>query len=287
MLTNLFRLDGSPQVVGPNDPMPSMSPGETVSNVIFEIDPWPSPLRTIRGVTFRGVSISKVTVNRVTFVECKFEDCLFLGTHFSEVEFHNCHFINSNLWKARFERVYLDPRFIKLESRFHTEAANVGISVFQALLSNYQEDRQDEFYMLADIQFRRWKRYQIWHNLRHKRLSNAKAYAKWVSSIFYDSVAGFGYRPGRYFIATIVFFLLISVMNHFIVSNSIVLNGVALDSPSFLDTAFYSFSILTVLGFSSIVLTSEFGKLLAIVEALAAIGWLGIFTSVLVKRFLR
>jgi hypothetical protein len=56
---------------------------------------------------------------------------------------------------------------------------------------------------------------------------------------------------------------------------------------SFVDSVFYTFSVLTVLGFSSVTPSSDGAKILTVLEALASIGWLGIFTAVLVKRFLR
>lgn len=286
LLTNLFKLDGEPLILRPGDKLPAMSPDDTVQNVVFQHDIWPAPHRTIRAVTFRNVAISKC-VTRVTFTDCIFEDCLFLGSHFQDVELHNCRFQNCNFWKAKFERVYLDPATLIFDRRFRIEAANVGISVFHALLSNFADERQDEFYMEADARFRRWKRYQIWHELRRKRLGLLSAWARWLSSVSYEHLAGFGYRPLRFFIATMILFSLVSLANHFLISDAVTINGVQPDYVTFSDTLFYSFSILTVLGFSSIVPTHTFAKLLTVFEALLAIGWLGIFTSVLVKRFLR
>ncbi|MER9560674.1 ion channel [Mesorhizobium sp. M0571] len=286
MLTNLFRLDGTPTTIGQGDPAPAMSPGNVVANVVFVNESWTAPAKKVREVTFRGVAFPK-SISRATFTDCSFEDCLFLGTSFSEVEFHGCAFINCNLWKARFEQVYLDPDSIVLEARFKVEAANVGVSVFQALLANFAEERQDEFYMQADIRFRRWKRYQIWADLRRKRLTRFKAWTKWLASITYEGLAGFGYRPVRFFVWTVLLFTAVSCINYKVIGDTVAVNGASVAQASFVDAMFYTFSVLTVLGFSSIVPTGEFSKMITVFEALAAIGWLGIFTSVLVKRFLR
>ena len=286
VLINLFKLDGTPTIIGHEDPVPAMSPGNVVANVVFQNDRWAAPTKNVRDVTFRSVAFPKI-VSRVTFTDCSFEDCLFLGTRFEEVEFHGCSFVNCNLWKARFERVYLDPDSIVLEARFKVEAANAGISVYQALLSNFAEERQDEFYMEADIRFRRWKRYQIWADLRRRRLSRTKAYTKWLASVTYEVLAGFGYRPVRFFGWTVVLFLAISCVNYKVIGDGVSVNGANVAYASLVDTMFYTFSVLTVLGFSSIVPTDGFSKMLTVFEALAAVGWLGIFTSVLVKRFLR
>jgi Pentapeptide repeats (9 copies)/Ion channel len=288
LLSNLFRLDGTPTAIGPNDQQPSMSPGDSVSNIVFDQRRWVAPPQgRVREVIFRNVAFSKSTLSRITFTDCTFEDCLFLGTRFHEIEFHSCRFLNCNFWKAKFRQVYLDPDTIKLERRFKVEAANTGISVFQALLGNFAEERQDEFYMQADIRFRRWKRYQIWSELRRKRVPPARAFVRWFSSITYEGVAGFGYRPLRFFAITVVMFLAVSLLNYWVIGDAVKIDGHPVTQASLVDTIFYSFSILTVLGFSTITPASESAKLLTVIEALIAIGWLGIFTSVLVKRFLR
>lgn len=287
MLENLFRLDGTPEIIGPNDPMPPMSRDDVVRNVVFKNGGWAVSPGSIQKVSFRNVAFSKAAISRITFTDCNFEDCLFLGTEFSEIEFHGCHFLNCNFWKARFRQVYLDPNCIALGARFKVEAANAGISTFQALLANFADERQDEYFMRADIRFRRWKRYQIWFDLRRDRIRWHTATWRWLSSTAYEGLAGFGYRPGRFFLATIVLFLAVACLNHWLIGGAVEVNGQRVPHTSFLDTVFYTFSILTVLGFSSIVPVSGVAKLLSVFEALAAIGWLGILTSVLVKRFLR
>jgi hypothetical protein len=264
-----------------------MSPDDLVSNIVFEPSEWRAPRARIRAVKFRDVAFSKATLSRVTFTDCSFEDCLFIGTEFIEVEFHSCTFLNCNFWKARFRQVYINPDSISLEQRFKVEAANTGVSVFQALLSNFADERQDQFYMAADIRFRRWKRYQIWHDLRRANLTRGKAWWQWSSSIAYEALAGFGYRPSRFFGATLMLFLVISYINYWLIGDAVEIGNVRVCHASFVDAVFYTFSILTVLGFSSVVPVTDFAKILTVLEALAAIGWLGIFSSILVKRFLR
>lgn len=269
-----------------------MSPGNTVANTVFPAGDWIPPRRKLREVTFRGVAFSKTKISMVTFVDCTFEDCLFIGAFLSDVEFHGCKLTNCNFWKIRLKRVYLHPEKVKFADRFRIEAANVGISLFQAMLSNFAEERQDRFFMLADIRFRRWKRYQIWHDLREERKTRATAWWEWISSVTHEGVAGFGYRPLRFFAVTLLLFLAVSCLNYFLigdairVADAVVTPGEPLRT-SFIDTVFYSFSVLTVLGFSSVTPLSDGAKILTVVEALASIGWLGIFTAVLVKRFLR
>ncbi len=287
LLDNLFRLNGQPTTVGPKTPAPGMSPGDTVSNVVFEPAGWSSPVRRVREVTFRNVSFSGTTISKVTFSDSTFEDCLFVGAKLDQVEFHGCKFRNCNFWKADFNHVYIDPHSIALDGRYRAEAANIGISVFQSLLANFSAERQDEYFMRADILFRRWKRYQIWHDLRRKRIGRCAAISKWGASITYELAAGFGYKPWRIFGTTVILFLAVSYLNYLFIGSDVIIAGAEIRHASFVDTVFYTFSILTILGFSSIVPSSSAAKLLTVFEALVAIGWLGILTSVFVKRVLR
>lgn len=272
--------------------MPPMSPGDTVANIVFPPGEWSPSNRKIRKVKFTGVAFSKTKISQITFIDCNFEDCLFIGAHIDEVEFHGCELVNCNFWKIRLTRVYLRPDKVKLARRFRSEAANVGISIFQEMLANFAEQRQDQFFMQADIQFRRWKRYQIWHDLRQERKRLSEALWEWISSKTYECVCGFGYRPLRFFICTLLLFSTISYLNYILIGDAIQVAGTASTAASaahasFVDTVFYSFSILTVLGFSTVTPASDTAKMLAVIEALASIGWLGMFTAVLVKRFLR
>lgn len=287
MLTDLFELDGSPTVHQQGTVMPSMSPDEVVSNTLFQGDRWHEPRKMIKKVTFRNVSMAKMEFLQLTFTECTFEDCLFSTCHFREVEFHRCVFVNCNFWKAKFDRCYLDPETISFDERYRVEAANVGLTMYQALLSNYSDERQDEFFAHADIEFRRWKRYQLKRDIRQKNVDRWSGEWRCLKSLVYDLVAGFGYRPGRVFLITIIGFLIISIFNHFVIGGNLLVNGQRPTVPTFVDSVFYSFSVLTVLGFSTVVPDGTWAKLLTVFEALAAIGWLSIFTSVLVKRFLR
>jgi hypothetical protein len=85
--------------------------------------------------------------------------------------------------------------------------------------------------------------------------------------------------------ATFVLFLVAATFNHFLISHRLSVHGNLVTDPSFIDSVFYTFSMLTVLGFSSIFPADEWAKLLTVLEVVGAIGWLGILTSVFVKRY--
>ena len=286
MLSNLFRLDGEPLVVRAGMPIPGLSAAEPVQDIVFEVNPWKTGTG-VKGVRFLRIAFSKL-IEKVTFTDCTFEDCLFIGTRFEEVEFHNCEFRNCNFWKAKFSQVYLDPQSIFYDRKFETDAANAGISLYQALLGNFEDQRQDKFYLISDIRFRRWKRFQIGADLKRGRVGWVEARFQQFTSWLYDVCVGYGYDPLRFFATTVGLFLLVSWLNYSVIASAVsIANTKPGTATSFVDAIFYTFSILTVLGFSTIVPASPLAKLMSVSEALLAVGWLGMLTSVLVKRFLR
>jgi Ion channel/Pentapeptide repeats (9 copies) len=287
MLNNFFKLDGTPVSHEEGTAMPNMSPDDEVTNILFRGEKWGKPRTAIKSVTFKNVSISNMELFQITFTNCTFEDCIFKGSFFHEVEFHKCKFVNCNMWKAKFEKCYLDPATIFLDSRYRVDASNVGVTMYQALLANYANERQDAFYAQADIEFRRWKRYQLSYEIRKKNVDVVPGHWRRFKNFIFDLLAGYGYKPFRFFIVTVIGFLAISAFNHCVIGNDLLINNERPPSASLINSIYYSFSVLTVLGFSTVVPDGTFAKLLTVFEALAAIGWLSIFTSILVKRLLR
>lgn len=259
-----------------------------LKGVQFWPEIWPRTLTKVSGKTFTNVSLSKTKFNRVTFKECTFEDCLFIGTEFIEVEFHRCRFINCNFFKTSFQRCYLDPGTIKIDAVYKKTHANVFVTLFQRLLDNSAGMHQANFAALADIRFRQWKRAQIKFDLEKGYITKRRAFGLRFRSFLYEGLAGFGYKPWRFVGWTIVLFLMTSTMNGYFLSESLSLNGdPALHPSGWADSIFYSFSILTILGFSTITPVTAAAKLLTVFEALCAVGWLAILTSLLVKRLIR
>ena len=287
MLDNLFRLNGNPELITTHGVMPNLVAAACVKDKIFSSVISPLIFGRVNNVTFINVSFSKVRLRKTTFYQAEFRDCLFIGSELAEVEFHHCRFIDCSFWKTSFDDVYLDPSTITFNQSYKKEAANVGLSLYQNLLKNYAESHQEKFFTEADISFRKWKRYQISYDLSKNHISRPAAAKERVLSCTYELLAGFGYRPARFFVATIILFFLISFMNYIVIGDKLHVSNSTNGSVTFVDAIFYSFSVLTVLGFSSIAPVTAFAKLLSVMEALAAIGWLAMFTSILVKRFIR
>ena len=213
--------------------MPNMSPGDEVTNMLFRGGRWGKPRTAVKGVTFRNVSISNMELFQITFTDCHFEDCIFQGSFFHEVEFHKCKFVNCNMWKAKFEKCYLDPATISLDRRYRVDASNVGVTMYQALLANYADERQDSFYALADIQFRRWKRYQLNFEIRKKNVDYVPGQWRRFKNFVFGITAGYGYKPARFFCVTVIVFLAISMLNHCLIGNDLLINNSRPPSPSY------------------------------------------------------
>jgi hypothetical protein len=287
MLDDFFKLNGTPSVRSASDDMPKPTRGTEIAHIRFLEFPWGRDGMRISNVTFRNVSMAKIKFSKITFIECIFEDCIFIGSQFEEVEFHKCRFVNCNMWKAKFRSCYLNPASIFLDKQYRKTAANVGVSLYQSLLRNYLDAGQDKHYATADIEFRRWKRYQWKYEIKEGKIAYWRGYLRVLSSWGADVIAGYGYKPFRFSMATIGIFVMISILNHFVIGSDLLVNGQRPQSMSFVDSIYYSFSVLTVLGFSMIVPDGQFAKLLTVAEAFGAIAWLSVLTAVLVKRFFR
>ena len=259
-----------------------------IENVFYEPACWPSKPYKIVGKTFKNVSLAKTKFSKVTFQGCHFEDCLIIGSKFSEVEFHRCSFKNCNFYKSEFSNSYLDPETLYFDPLYKNTHANIGVGVFQQLLDNSSDQHQSDFSMAADIQFRRWQRSQLRRELKVANITKPVFALKFLRNLSFDWLAGYGYRPFKFFFWTLILFFLISAINYTFLNESFIISGETSNIPiGLVDAIYYTFSILTVLGFSTVIPITAAAKIVTVVEALAAIGWLGIFTSVIVKRFIR
>jgi len=287
MLKDFFKLNGTVKSYVESDVVSHFQTSADLQNVLYKPDDWPTQLKGNSKFSFKNVSFSKTTFTNVTFRDCIFEDCLFIGARFNGVEFHNCRFKNCNFYKATIESCYLDPKSIKFDKTYKKNAANIGVTLFQKLLENSSQERQPFFEIDADIRFRQWKRAQLLYDVRKKKIGRFQFVLSFIRNAAYEGICGFGYRPVRFAIWTIGLFIVIAAVNVWAFRDGLTVNGNPISSPDFVDSVYFTFSILTVLGFSSIFPVTSFAKMVTVLEALLGVGWMGMFTSVLVKRFLK
>jgi hypothetical protein len=300
MLKNFFRLNDDEPIID-FDEVQLATHAQTstdLRNVVYLPSDWPTAAHSaansstpmpkqLKKWKFNNVSLSKTKIAQVTFTDCVFEDCLFLGTIFLEVEFHRCRFINCNFNKAKFIESYLNPNCFSFGWGIWWHYANTGVSLFQELYENSSKSRQSDFQATADFKLRKWKRWQQKYEYKHANINIVRFILELMSSFISEWTIGFGYRPFRFIITTLLFFTAMSFVNMQFLSTSLKSDGVILGQMSWPDAIFYTYSLMTALGFSSIIPITSCAKIVAVGEGLCGIGWLGIFTSLLVKRFIR
>lgn len=260
---------------------------KNIRSFLYFPDSWPKILKKMEDCKLTNVSLSKTNFKNATFKNCVFEDCLFIGSTFSDVEFHKCIFINCNFYKCKFNECYLDPSSIHLDKKYRTTAANMGVYLYQQLFENSSKSSQYNFSMKADIEFRKWKRWQLRYDELKGHITVRERLLQSALSHTYEWLTGFGYKPMRFAAWTLVMFTLASLINMLILPGLLVTDQQPINNLTLVDSAFYTYSMMTALGFSTILPLTGFAKLLAVSEALIGIGWLGIFTSLLVKRFIK
>ena len=241
-----------------------------------------------KDLEFENVRLSKMTFERVTFTRCVFRDCLLIGTRFVECEFHNCKFENCNTHKFILKTVYIDPRSFTLHRDYRTTASNVGVYLFQELYKNASETYQTHFASFADIQRRRWRRYQSRYELKHDRARRWSTWRRITSDAAFDVTTKYGYGPVRFFLLSLLGFMFIALFGEWLWSAmGMIRNGTEIAHVTFADALYYCMLLTTTLGFSDLMPTSVLGKAFAVACALFGISWMGLFTAVLVRRLIR
>lgn len=287
MLTNFFRLDAPSKTIGEIEINDHFAIGSDLRDALYEPDEWPARLSKMKGRSFHNVSLSKTSFKNVTFTNCKFSDCLFIGANFKDVEFHNCTFTNCNLYKSNFSSCYIDPNSFFFNKTYRNTHANIPVSLYQNILENSAAEKQDNFARIADIKFRRWKRDQLRFDYKSGKITIKSLIIRHSGNWLYEAIAGYGYSPVRYAGATMIFFSAASLLTMRVMDGKLIVGGQIASNISLYDSLFYTYSMMTALGFSSVIPATPDAKLYAIFLALSGIAWLGVFTSLLVKRVLK
>lgn len=287
MLLDFFRLNSPVRTINQMDLLSHLGISRDLRDALYEPSHWPDALKKVEKTNFVNVSLSKTTFSGITFTECVFRDCLFIGCDLNNVDFHRCRFIDCNFYKSKFNECYLDPNVFSFNHKYRKTHSNVGVGLYQTLLENSSRMKQIDFERNADLHFRRWQRDQLDFDAKINKISKFELFLQKSKNWLYEKVAGYGYKPFRYVVSTVLLFTLISILNMWLLNDNIEINGKIISEIDFSDSLFYTYSMMTALGFSSILPSTPFSKVYAIIMALVGIGWLGIFTSLLVKRFIK
>jgi hypothetical protein len=237
--------------------------------------------------TFENVALSHLTFHETTFTNCTFQDCLLIGAVFIDCEFHRCHFNNCNTYKLRLEKIYIDPDSFSFAKQYCSTASNVGVDLFQTLYENSMSTHQSLFASSADVERRRWRRYQWWYDFRKR---NAPRSILWqiAKNLTFDVTAKYGYSPVRFMGLSALLFLLISWFTKtYWTCMGVSRAGTPIEQVSYLDSLYYSMLLVTTLGFSDLMPSTNSGKLFAIFCAVFGISWMALFTAILIRRVIR
>ena len=290
MLSNFFSLNPGFKVVSSEDEfLELLRHSDALRDILYQHDRFapPRPENRIRDKRFTNVSFAKTVMDAIEFTRCTFVDCLFIGTSFTNCEFHDCVFEGCNPYKASFSNTYIDPAcFAKmLDPHMHS---NIGIWLFQQLLHNSAECRQPRFTQTAHYLFHKWKRYQLTYDYKKKHLTGIQYFRRWLPSILYDHLAGYGIRLLPLVRLTCTQLLVLTVLNYlawpeFGMYSSTIDVGTRSCTTSF----YYTVITITTLGYGDLTPTTKLGMNLASVESLFGIVWLGLIANTIIKRVLK
>jgi hypothetical protein len=109
-----------------------------------------------------------------------------------------------------------------------------------------------------------------------------------VFNLAFDVFAAYGYSPLRFLVWSFAGLVLLSMMLHLGWDClGLTRGGSPLIKGDFIQSLFYTGNIVTTLGFTDIIPTSNVGRLFSLALALVGIAWAGLFTTILIRRVLR
>ena len=245
----------------------------------------------IRDTIFERVSFSKTHILGFTFRNCIFDRCLFIGTIIEDCEFHNCKFILTNTHKISISGTYVDPTSFR-RCLVQGKHQNIGVHLYQILLSNSRGTQQIEFERDAQFLFLRWKRFQDCYEISNwsKRETTTRISKQftlkclgYLRRLAWEKLFGSGLRL-RYFIATVAFTIAsFSILNFLLREKfGLMLKGEPVSSC--MEALYYTIISFTTLGYGDIVPTTSMGQFVASAQSLIGFCLLALLASMLFRR---
>ena len=287
MLKEFFKLNPDFKTIDTEeDLLEIIEHGDGVRDILFKPDIFAParPLNKIRGKKFTNVSFTKTVLDGLEFTKCEFVDCLFIGSIIRNCEFHDCTFEGCNPYKILFESTYIDPRVFTtiLNPKVHS---NIGVGLFQRLLQNSRSCHQPEFARQALYLFQKWKRYQLSYAFSQGKIGKREYLKKWLPSVLYDYLAGYGIRVLPFVRLTIVLLVVCTIFNHFAWGSYHMHNTTEMASKARPIVSFYYTVItMTTLGYGDYTPTTPFGMLAASGQSVLGILWLSALASIIINR---
>jgi hypothetical protein len=290
VLKNFFKLNPGFKVIKTSDEfLDLLRYADSIKDILYEPKLFAPdrPKNRVEGKTFTNVSLSKKEFRGIEFKRCTFFDCLFIGTKFISCEFHDCRFEHCNPYKASFVDTYINPEvFAKtLDPNNHS---NIGVWLFQQLLSNSVKCQQPQFAQTAQYLFRKWLRYQYTYEYKKGSMGLWLYLRKWLPSFLYDHLAGYGIRLMPFLRLTIILLFTVTAVNHycwvhFNMNEAQAAGGVS----SWVVSFYYTVITMTTVGYGDIIPRSTVGMFVVSIEALLGLLWLSLLASIIIKRVIK
>jgi len=218
-------------------------------------------------ITFSAISFKNTKFERVKFVDCVFIDCLFLNSVFFQCDFSNCSFNGCNFLGSSWQNTRIDPRTLKKNFDFKNDA-NIAAHLFQALYEQYKNEHQPIYARQSKYLLMKSRYGLDFYYKKKGTLNKYFFYFRRIQALFDMLISGYGVYKLRAVAAFFIFFIVASVLNHFLQSY-IFSNGDPPISPgySMIQSTYYTFISISTIGFGDMVPKSELGRLLIMGEA--------------------
>ena len=290
-----WHLNGSSPIESQEDLHGLLQVSRHITNALYEpkdLCQADDPVKCrIRNTMFERVSFSKTHISGFTFRNCIFDCCLFIGAVIEDCEFHNYKFILTNTHKISIYRTYIDPTSFR-RCLIQGKHQNIGVHLYQNLLSNSRGTEQIEFERDVQFFFLRWKRFQDAYEIQNweKRETTSRFSRKYMLKCFgylrrltWEKCFGSGLRF-RYFVATVAITISSFTMLNYLFREEFGLMLEREPVSSCVEALYYTIISFTTLGYGDIVPTTAIGQIMASAQSLIGFCLLALLASMLFRR---
>ncbi len=230
----------------------------------------------LKGAQFRKCALGQARFEGAYMRGAAFADCDLKGVDFLRANLQHVKFENTDLYFATWVDCEIDVRsFASGLKEEHTKKWGLAAGVYKALRLNLNA--------AGDNNGASWAAYRQSINNR-RDLFGRKKFWRWVISLGLDVLWGYGERPSRLFLFSVLLATLYGLAYFF---TGVKFDGttctVASQAPERLshlgECLYYSFITFTTVGYGDITPCGAFSRLLAASEALAGIFTMGLFVT--------
>jgi hypothetical protein len=288
---SFFRLPGNAPDIDQDEFICLAKAGAKISNKIYRPDVLRSPRAPqrwrIKDCHFTEISFSKTLIEGLEFENCKFSSCLFIGSVIRNCRFTDCSFKRCNTYRIEFSGVYINPQSFD-ECLDESKYQNIGVHLYQELLSNSRQLSQPDFIHHALFEFRRWLRLEQLYELKQEGVDAATRIRlirlvaqSWLAQL----LLGFGVRLRSYFLTAASATFFFAIVNHSFAKEFGL--GISSDFPqSFADAFYFTIITLTTIGYGDITPTTAIGRIVVAGEGIVGFVLFATFASMIYRKIL-